>query len=290
MHERKCPMEREIKNRILIRDRYHISNFREETVTEALLNVKELWDTITSLSIDELKNRLPNQLILNSRVDTLEPGAIYYRARIMGVKDWRKAGHWGTAQFWETPKELVKHWGRLNRPNESMFYLSNDVLQTFKEIRYQAKENQDSAVIVNSYKVIKPIHATQIGYFDKSISVSNVYSKMVNDIFSLPSEKYGENVYKLSNYLSNFYNFVPNNAAAFFFTPVLDPSNNVLNLAIEPTDAHKYFNYNGSIIIPSYNDSINGNISIEFANDAYFNPLSPAENLNWLYNNFRIEF
>ena len=102
--------------------------------------------------------------------------------------------------------------------------------------------------------------------------------------------KIDDSNHKLSNYLSNFYNFVPNNAAAFFFTPVLDPSNNVLNLAIEPTDAHKYFNYNGSIIIPSYNDSINGNISIEFANDAYFNPLSPAENLNWLYNNFRIEF
>ncbi|WP_373880017.1 hypothetical protein [Levilactobacillus brevis] len=283
-------MRREIENRILIRNRHQISNFKEETVPEALLNVKTLWDTITGLSVDELKDRLPNQLILNSRVGTLESGTIYYRARIMGVKNWQNAGHWGTSQFWETPQSLVKHWGRLNRPNESVFYLSSDILQTFKEIRYQTEANKDYAVVVNSYKVVKPIHATQIGYYDKSVSVANIYSKMVNDIFSLPSERYGEGVYKLSNYLSNFYNFVPDNAAAFLFTPVLDPIDNVFNLAIEPSDAHKYFNYNGSIIIPSYKDSIDGNISVEWANNADFNRLYPAENLKWIYENFKIKF
>lgn len=282
-------MKRKSMNRILIRDRHQINNFKEETIPETLLNVKKVWNSIKELSVDELKAILPTQLILNTRIGTLQPGDIYYRARIMGVEDWREAGHWKTSQFWETPANLVKHWGRLNEPNESVFYLSSDILQTFKEIRYQAESNKDYAVIVNSYKVVKPIHATQIGYYDKTISIANIYSKMISDIFSLPSEEYGENVYKLSNYLSNFYNFVPNNAAAFFFTPVLDPADNVFNLAINPTDAHEYLTYNGSIVIPSYNDSVNGNISVEWANDANFNRLYPDKNLMWIYNNFKIE-
>ena len=284
-------MKRKKVNRILIRDRHQIRNFKEETVPEALLNVKRLWDySIDSLSVDELKSILPNQLILNTRVRTLQPGTIYYRARITDTKNYRNLSYWDTSQFWETPQEYVKHWGRLNQPHESIFYLSDNVPQTLKEIRYQVKKSRHYAVIVNSFKVIKPITATQIGYYGKSGSVADIYSKMVSDIFSLPSEEYGENVYKLSNYLSNLYNFFPNNAAAFFFTPVLSPENDALNLAIDPYDAHKYFAYNGSIVIPKYRESVDGNITVAWANDANFNQLNPSKSKQWIYNNFKIDY
>ncbi|MFC6290686.1 hypothetical protein [Levilactobacillus angrenensis] len=283
-------MKRKKVNRILIKDRHQISGFKEETVAEALLNVKRMWETIDSLSVDELKNILPPQLILNSRVGTLRPGTIYYRARITDAKNYRNIGYWDASQFWEAPKEYVKHWGRLNRPHESVLYLSSDVSQTFKEIRYQVKKSRHYAVVVNSYKVTKPITATQIGYFGKSGSVADIYSKMISDIFSLPSEKFGENVYKLSNFLSNFYNFVPNNAAAFFFTPVLNPQNDILNLAINPSDAHKYFEYNGSIVIPKYRESVDGNITVVSANDDAFNLLDPSKNKRWIFDNFKIKY
>lgn len=276
--------------RKFIRNRNEIPGYREQTVKEAQQNVAKILNRTKTLTVSELKQLLPDQFTIMTGSFKRDPGAYLYRARLMGVEDYREAGFWGRSEFWEAPAECIKGWGRLNQPGESVFYLSDFVPQTFQEIRYQTEKNKKYAVVVSAYKVKKPLEITYIGAFGSDITVANIYAHMISDLFSLPAETYGENVYELSNFLSNYYNYIPNNAEGFAFTPILQHDLNVSNIALMPSSAHEYLDYDGSIVVPNYEESLNGNISVEYANDSNFNDLSPAESLNWISEKFGITF
>jgi hypothetical protein len=113
---------------------------------------------------------------------------------------------------------------------------------------------------------------------------------MIHKLFSYPSERYGDNVYKISNYLSNYYLDNPQNLNVLAYPPVDNEDERIMNFAFKPKDAHEYLEYNGSVIIPDYNSSINSNITVSRANDKYFNVINPPDNLSWIRDNFYITF
>ncbi len=280
--------------RKLIRSRWDIPGYKEDSVEEAMIKASSVLEKASTISVEELKETLPNPLNFIAKTGSWKTGDIFLRSRLMGVTidNLKKAGHWRTSAFWEAPADKIKNYGRLNEPGESIFYLSNNPLQTFKEIRYQVKENRDQAVILNSYKVKKDFSATIIGQkFENATTSDQVYANMIYKLFSYPSELYGENVYKLSNFLSNFYNYLPKGPKVFAYPAVGESDESIINLAFEPNDAHEYLEYNGSIVIPDYKHTDLSNFTISLANDKYFQIADESVDvLPWVRDNFLLDF
>lgn len=275
-------------------NRYKIFGYKDESVDEALAKAAYVLDNISDLSVDTLKKIMPKQFIVKFGTYNMSKGDVLLRSRLMGVsgENLKNAGHWRTTEFWEAPAQYVKSYGRLNEPGESIFYLSNNPLQTFKEIRYQVENNKEQAVILSSYKLKKNFKTNVIGKrFNNVTDPGEVYSNMISTLFSYPSEKYGDNVYKISNYLSNFYPYNSKGPQALAYPPVDNEDERVLNIAFKPKDAHKYLEYNGSIVIPNYKHADLNNFAISMANDKYFQVADETVDIwPWVKDNFLMDF
>lgn len=277
-----------------INSRYDIPGYEDESLDEALIKASYVLNNVSNLSVKKLKEILPNRFIIKFGIYNLTQGNVLLRSRLMGVsrKILKDAGYWGKSEFWEAPAQCVKSYGRLNEPGESVFYLSNNPLQTFKEIRYQVENNREQAVILSSYKLKKYLKANVIGKrFDNVTDPGEVYSNMIHKLFSYPSERYGDNVYKISNYLSNFYLDNPQNLNALAYPPVDNEDERVMNFAFKPKDAHEYLEYNGSIVIPDYKHIDLNNFAISMANDKYFRVADDSVDVwPWVKENFLMDF
>ncbi|MFD1900641.1 hypothetical protein GQR36_12820 [Enterococcus termitis] len=75
------------------------------------------------------------------------PGSKFYRARIIDSPNMDSLKSWKKQDFWGVPKEKISSYGRLNKPKESVFYLSAEPLQTLKEIGLESYDDQRYAVI-----------------------------------------------------------------------------------------------------------------------------------------------
>jgi hypothetical protein len=84
---------------------------------------EEIESNLANLEIDEIKRRL-DPIFIGMAVDVpiVDPGTFLYRARKIGG-DFNKTGGITRADLIYPPKARAKM-GRLNRPNESMFYCS----------------------------------------------------------------------------------------------------------------------------------------------------------------------
>lgn len=270
-----------------VSNKKYVPGYRDQTIVEARKNAEYVRDNILGISSgEEIANLMPPQIIFPQGGESWDEGTYLFRARFLGVKNWRDAGFWSASEFWEAPDECIEHYGRLNYPKDSVLYLSNKLLQTFQEIRYQNVDHRDLPVVVTRYRVAKPFKTVRIGYYTEEDTVPNIYGKMINDIFRLPAERYGEKVYKISNYFSNYYQYLPNDAKAFSFGSVSD--NQSINVAFDPTDEHNYLQYYGSIVVPNYEESLDGNITVSVAFDDKYNMLSPEDNPAFLLNRFGI--
>lgn len=222
-------------------------------------------------------------------------GYIFYRARI--VDSLSKLTHWKESDFWEVPTKFVSSYGRINSKHESVFYLSSDVMQTLKEIRYK----YDRPVVVSAYMLTRPIASVQIGArFDESmidgkilsneeeLIECNLMSDFFNDIFSYPVGKGTEYLYRFSNsVLKNFYTLPEGVSQAWSYRAIENP--NIMNVAFKNGDANKYLKFMGSVCMVSYPGD---GFKIPFYfNDNYklmfnFNVL----NREWINNVFKFNF
>ncbi|GAX02565.1 hypothetical protein IWT140_00162 [Secundilactobacillus pentosiphilus] len=273
----------------------HAPGYTKQTVEEAERNVQSIMDGLETVRSEQDMEDLLGQYQVSypSGGQSWNQDSFLFRARVMDCKCWRDAGYWGRTDFWETPAELVRSYGRLNRPHESILYLANKFQQTFREIRYQKKSISENPVVVTKYRVKRPFHSLQIGYVnDNPLTeldrVNNVYAKMLRTIFSFPAETMGERVYKMSNKIAQYYPYLPNEARCRSFSAVSNP--NALNLAFDPSDEHNFLDYAGSLIVPNYKESLDGNISAEVCLTEDFKMISPDENLDWIVDNFGIGF
>lgn len=274
--------------RHLIKDRYDIPNYQPQTIETAIKNVSKILNLASTITVEEFKSLLPQQMIFRAQAHNLSAGEYLYRARLLEVSDWRITDNWTEADYWETPATLVNEWGRLNEPGESIFYATNDVRQSFKEIRYQADPNRNHGVVVAAFRVAEPFSAPRIGGVGNTISVDNIYSNMIDKIFSLPAEEYGKNVYKLSNFISDYFIVEQDPYDGFSFSSVQAPNSGSFNLALKPVSAHNHLKFEGSMVVPNYGESIDGNITTEIVRNANLEIGSPELLKDWIFEKFKI--
>lgn len=188
-------------------------------------------------------------------------GYIFYRARV--VNDLPELTRWKKSDFWEVPTKLVSSYGRINSKHESVFYLSSDVNQTLKEIRYK----YDRPVVVSAYMLTRPINSVKIGAtYDESmidgknlsdeeeLIKCNLISDFFNDIFSYPVGIGTEYLYKFSNSVfKNFYDLPDEVSQAWSYSAVENP--NIMNVAFKNGDSNKYLRYIGSVCMVSFPNS-----------------------------------
>lgn len=185
----------------------------------------------------------------------------FYRARILNSTSLKVLKKWTKNDFWGVPKKLVSSYGRLNRPHESIFYLSNNLYQTLKEIRY--KSNKSKIVVISCYETKKRFKSVTIGQnFTKDESylgtIQNMYIDFFRDQFSKPVGKGTEYLYKLSNAIIKDFFDLPFEVSNAWTYPAVENKES-LNVAFKSEYASEFLKYNGSIVI---NGEKNGGFKI----------------------------
>jgi len=95
---------------------------------------EEIESNLANLEIDEIKRRLDPVFIgMAVEVPIIDPGTFLYRARKLGG-DFRKPSGITRADLIYPPKARTRI-GRLNRPNESVFYCSTGKEALFLELQ-----------------------------------------------------------------------------------------------------------------------------------------------------------
>lgn len=247
-------------------------------ITEKLLNIHE-------------KFKVPIRWI------TIPKGTILYRSRIIddisNLKDWEKG------DFWEVPANLVTSQGRVNLKGESVFYLSDNVLQTLVELRYE----YDTPIVSSAYRLDRNISVVKIGEAfpdemlknealqlddDDDLIASNMIADFFNDIFSAPVGKGTEYLYIFSNaVVKNFYDHPMEVSQGWAYSAVQNQKST--NVALKNGVAGKYLKYEGSICLMPY-DGNKFSIPLCF-NDKYKLVVNDDDlNKKWITDTFNLTY
>lgn len=211
----------------------------------------------------------------------------FYRARILNATSLNVLKKWTKSDFWGVPKKLVDNYGRLNRPHESIFYLSDNIPQTLKEIRYKSSDSK--AVVVSCYETKKDFSSVTIGQnFTKDESnlgfIQNMYIDFFRDQFSKPVGKGTEYLYKLSNAIVKDFFDLPFEVSNAWTYPAIE-NNKSFNVAFKSEYASEFLKYKGSIVIAEQKkDGFKINVCF---NPSYQLVLS---NSSWIEKNFNLEY
>lgn len=222
----------------------------------------------------------------------LEKGFKLYRARPLKSKSLNELKNWNKNDFWAVPKELVKSYGRLNRPNESIFYLSNNLLQSLNEIRFNNETS--NPVVISCFEVKKKTQSIYIGgtTFDNSddskmtkrIAIQNLYADFFGEQFSKPVGKGTEYLYKLSNAIyRTFFDLPPQIFKAWTYPAVENPKS--FNIAFRPLVAPSYIEYKGAIVIK---ESLKAGFKIPICFDKNYNAVHADH--RWIDDTFNLNY
>ncbi|MEE8825624.1 hypothetical protein LASUN_03680 [Lentilactobacillus sunkii] len=289
-------MKRRVKQ---IRSKAEIPNYTPQTIEQAQQNVQRIRNGLLDVnSVEDAQKLLAkNQFSYVMGGHTWGKDSFLFRARILNSKQSEQIGEWDESEFWEAPLEFVNDYGRLNSPHESVLYLTNNFAQTFSEIRYQSAAISDRPTLITSYRVSKEFHTLEIGWSSENpVSeeqvVNNIYSNFISEIFSQSEDDYGQASYYISNAVLGFYAYPPGEAKCYSYAPVQtnDSGLKSVNLAFDPSDEHNYLDYFGSVIVPNYCESLNGNITITKLLDENHNEIDPKSNQKLIYKRFGIQF
>ncbi|WP_268912553.1 hypothetical protein [Lentilactobacillus sp. SPB1-3] len=187
--------------------------------------------------------------------------SVFYRARQLSDTNYQELENWDESDFWEVPERFVNGYGRLNRPQESVFYLSTDFNQTLKEIRY----NQKFPVVVSRFETKRPFTGIRIGQpsyngitnelTKEEQSGGILFSDFFKDEFSKPVGKGTEFLYRESVAIADTYYSVPFKYAQAYTYPAVDNTPDVMNVAFKNKNAHEFLEYTGSVAFQGYENN-----------------------------------
>lgn len=260
--------------------------YTQEDLFNAQKNIIEFKNELgPEMSEDEIEWKLL-QICLGIKIPfkliDWKKSTCFYRARITNMNALKK---WTKSDFWGVPKKLVNNYGRLNKPHESIFYLSDNIPQTLKEIRY--KSSNSKVVVVSCYETKKDFRSVTIGpNFTKDKSylglIQNMYIDFFRDQFSKPVGKGTEYLYKLSNAIVKDYFDLPFELSNAWTYPAIENRKSV-NVAFKSEYASEFLKYKGSIVIGEQKKD-------SFKINAYFNSryqLGPYDS-SWIEKNFSL--
>lgn len=286
--------------RKIVNDVTKVPGYVAQTVTMAEGNAQRIRQELKTASTEDeildilLREEEGNQLQYGLGGQSWSEDTALFRARpMMKSTNWREEGYWPRSGFWETPAELVGNYGRLNKTEESVLYLSESLLQTLSEIRYSDPKVANHPVAITRYKIKKPFNTLEIGWYmqhpiTEREKVQTIYGKLIEWAFSLSYEKFGIKAYKISNALLNLYPYIPEEAKCYSYRSAFDDS--IVNLAFDPMDEENYLEYYGSVILPNYKEAQNGNLTVSVIVNENFEMMDPQSNLEWIEERFGINF
>lgn len=219
--------------------------------------------------INAAQFRLTDGIKLSTVCYVWAVGTVLYRARSIPAKDYQKLSNWTKQSFWEVPTHFVKSPGRLNKPGESIFYLSNEYSQTLSGIRYNGKD----ILVVSRFQVTTEFPSIFIGQlpkFDQSglsyqdwIDGSRV-AGYISKRFSIQVMPGNEHLYTETRPLAdNFYDLPYEVSKARTFPAVANPS--ALNVAFKKGIPRHYLRFLGAAVYNPVVDQYPGQ-HLEFDN------------------------
>lgn len=229
----------EIQNRIRTFERALNSRMTENEISDGLLHI---CDQIC----------IPEKSVMWSSSNK------FYRARKLDSSDLNRLKEWKKNDFWGVPEEKVLDYGRLNRPHESVLYLSSSPIQTLKEIRFDSSKS--IPVVISCFQVKKEFYSVLVGgaYRDSvssedpnSVAIQNLYTDFFRNEFSKPVGLGTEYLYKLSNAIAKDFYDLPFEFSKAWTYPAVDNVDNVsnYNVAFRSNIASDFINFKGAVVL-----------------------------------------
>ncbi len=227
------------------------------------LNIKDLSD-------NELFEEINKVLLWNDRFNFLILSKFYsantnfFRVRKLSGSVIPIDNFKTVSDMWEPPSNVLKTYGRLNKPYESLLYVALEPLTAVRETHI--KENDFYAVI--KYKAIKDIKVVVIGddydysvngITDKhAITVHEIYNNFFKDEFSRDVGIGTEYLYRISEQIAkSYFDYPPREFQdAWAYCSVQDKTK--YNVCFRPDIAHELLELQGAMICKKDNtDNIN---------------------------------
>lgn len=229
----------EIQNRIRTFERTLNSRMTENEISRGLLHM-----------CDQI--RIPETNVMWSSSNK------FYRARKLNSSNLNRLREWKKNDFWGVPEEKVLDYGRLNRPHESVLYLSNNPLQTLKEIRFDSSKS--IPVVISCFQVKKEFYSVLVGgaYRDSvssedrnSVAIQNLYIDFFRNEFSKPVGLGTEYLYKLSNAIAKDFYDLPFEFSKAWTYPAVDNVDNIsdYNVAFRSNIASDFIDFKGAVVL-----------------------------------------
>lgn len=212
----------------------------------------------SQLTEEEIANKLFNlcaEVNIPISVPTWNRSQKLYRARLFNSTELIELETWNRGDFWGVPTGKVSSYGRLNRPKESVFYLSNTPLQTLKEIGFYNSEGLPA--VISSFQIKKDFGSAFIGGGADNNTVSdnpndsviqNLYTDFFRNQFSKTVGKGTEHLFLLSNAIAkNFYDLPYDISKAWTYAAI--ENFNSYNVAFKSEVAPEFLEFKGAIVV-----------------------------------------
>lgn len=156
--------------------------------------------------------------------------------------------------YWETDAKYLTKYGRLNKPGESLLYVSPDLYCSINEVHIQDEE----PFVAIQYTAKTDIKVNMIGgeidykhlgvYDDRVKLVHEIYNGFLRDEFSRDVGKGTEYLYKVSEMIAKDYFDLPPRVVqdAWAYSSVQDKAK--YNVCFRPDIAHDLLELNGAML------------------------------------------
>lgn len=233
-----------------------VSEFRK--LNRKKISDGQLFSEIMSLfSVDNNVTLLPMTV-------PFKKDYLFYRIRNLGKE--YDLNQLKIQDFWSPPDHMIKNYGRINKPKESILYTSLSIDGCLEEISL----NNEDIFLVMQYKPKRDINATQIGG-DLNRKTLNLESKQaegnyaiinnfINEEFSREVGIGTEHLYKTSELIAkNFFDLPSEWQDAWTFPSIQEKSN--MNIAFRKKIAEEILNLN-SVLVCKHDENHKGKLLI----------------------------
>ncbi|EHE1063223.1 hypothetical protein J0D14_003047 [Listeria monocytogenes] len=232
-----------------------VSEFRN--LNRKKISDEQLFNEMMSLfSVD-------NNVILMPITVSFKKDNLFYRIRNLGKE--YDLNQLKIQDFWSPPDHMVKNYGRINKPKESILYTSLSINGCLEEISL----NNDDIFLVMRYKMKREIKGTQIGGdFRKQLNLESSRAEqnyaIINDFINVEfSREVGigtEYLYKTSELIAKSFFDLPSEwQDAWTFPSIQEKSN--MNIAFRKKTAEEILILD-SVLVCKYHEDQKGGVLV----------------------------
>lgn len=186
------------------------------------MDIQSLSDKELETNIDEvLKVKLDGDITISttlSEYSLFSIGERFYRVRKLKNTDMPNSDLKNVSAYWNPPKKYIKHYGRLNKPRESLLYTALNPYTAICETNLKPRD----PFVLCIYEAIKPLRFSWIGgkaNYDfngiknkKAIEFLETIRQFLVDEFTRVIPEGQESLYRITETIAkNYYTFPDDN-------------------------------------------------------------------------------